>query len=39
MADSEAIATELRPAIASLDLELYDVDINGSGRARTSASA
>jgi ribosome maturation factor RimP len=34
MADSDAIATEIRPAIASLDLELYDVEITGSGRAR-----
>jgi ribosome maturation factor RimP len=34
MADSEAIATEIGPAIASLDLELYDVEITGTGRVR-----
>ena len=34
MADSDAIATEIGPAIASLDLELYDVEITGTGRAR-----
>jgi len=34
MADSEAIAAEIRPAIASLDLDLYDVEITGTGRAR-----
>ena len=33
MADSEAIAAEIGPAIASLDLELYDVEIAGTGRA------
>jgi ribosome maturation factor RimP len=34
MADREAIAAEIRPAISSLDLELYDVEITGAGRAR-----
>jgi len=34
MADSDAITAELGPAIASLDLELYDVEITGTGRAR-----
>jgi ribosome maturation factor RimP len=34
MADSEAIAAEIGPAIASLDLELYDVEIAGTGRTR-----
>jgi ribosome maturation factor RimP len=34
MADSEAIAAEIRPAITSLDLELYDVELTGTGRAR-----
>ena len=34
MADREAIAAEIRPAITSLDLDLYDVDITGTGRAR-----
>lgn len=34
MADNEAIAAEIGPAIASLDLELYDVEITGTGRAR-----
>ena len=34
MADRDAIAAEIRPAITSLDLELYDVEITGSGRAR-----
>src|SRR3954452_8448284 len=34
MADSEAIATEIRPAITSLDLVLYDVEFTGTGRAR-----
>ena len=32
MADREAIAAEIGPVIASLDLELYDVEITGSGR-------
>ena len=34
MADNEAIAAAIGPAITSLDLELYDVEITGTGRAR-----
>ena len=33
MADSNEIATEIAPAISALDLELYDVETTGSGRA------
>ena len=32
---SERLLTVLEPVVAGLGLELYDIDINGSGRART----
>ena len=34
MADREAIAAALQPAVAALDLQLYDVEITGTGRSR-----
>jgi ribosome maturation factor RimP len=34
MADREAIAAALQPAVAALGLRLYDVEITGTGRAR-----
>ena len=34
MADREAIAAALQPAVAALALQLYDVEITGTGRSR-----
>ena len=39
MVDVDAIVRSVAPVVAALGLELYDVELTGSGRARVAAGA